>query len=297
MTFPNRQLKQLTGPVGPVHCVTYSAGLGQYVLAGGEDRSIRLYNPGNGTLIQKYDAHGYKVLDVAVTDDNARFASVGGDKQVFLWDVASGRTTRRFAGHYSQVNCCGFGGEGSVLVTGSFDVRLWDCKSQATQPIQIFKESGDNVSSLHVVGHEIVTGSVDGRMRLYDLRMGQVYVDVLGPPITSVRQTRDGNAVLVSTLDSTIRLMDKGNGNLLQSYKGHVNEEYRIRSCLGVGDAYVVSGSEDGHIYVWDLLEGRVVEKLKAHNGKVASAVAFNTVRKEWLSAGVDGTVTVWGMP
>ena len=29
-------------------------------------------------------------------------------------------------------------------------------------------------------GHEIVTGSVDGRLRIYDLRMGIIYVDVIG---------------------------------------------------------------------------------------------------------------------
>ena len=210
---------------------------------------------------------------------------------------------------------------------GSFDatVRLWDCKSQSTKPIQIFEESKDSVSSLHVVGHEIVTGSVDGQIRIYDLRMGMVYVDVIGrmcfslalhyltstprplphspshthlispssilEPITSIRQTLDGNAILVSTLDSTIRLMDKGNGQMLQHYKSHLNTEYRVRSTLGLGDAVVVSGSEDGSIYAWDLLEGKVVEKLeRPHAGKVVSAVAFNNgTRKEWASAGVDG--------
>lgn len=59
------------------------------------------------------------MLDIAVTDDNARFASVGGDKQVFLWDVATGRTLRRWGGHFGRVNCVGFGGEGgSVVVSG-----------------------------------------------------------------------------------------------------------------------------------------------------------------------------------
>ena len=116
-------------------------------------------------------------------------------------------------------------------------------------------------------------------------------------PITSVQQSRDGNAVLVSTLDSTIRLMDKGNGQMLQSYKGHTNQDYRIRSCLGLADAVVVSGSEDGQIYAWDLLGGTVTEKLKAHEGKVASAVAFNAARKEWASAGVDGKSAVLRSP
>lgn len=107
--------------------------------------------------------------------------------------------------------------------------------------------------------------------------------------MTSLRQTKDTNALLVSTLDNTIRLMDKGNGMLLQSYKEHVNQDYRIRSCLAMNDAYVVSGSEDGRIYIWDLLGGKVIHRLDAHNKKVASAVVVNDARKEWLSAGVDG--------
>jgi len=61
------------------------------------------------------------VLDIAVTEDNARFASVGGDRQVFLWDVATGRTLRRWSGHGGRVNAVSFGGEGgSVVVSGEF---------------------------------------------------------------------------------------------------------------------------------------------------------------------------------
>ena len=95
--------------------------------------------------------------------------------------------------------------------------------------------------------------------------------------------------MLVSTLDSTLRLMDRANGQLLQAYKSHTNTEYRIRSCLGLNDSVVVSGSEDGYLYAWDLLEGKVIEKMKAHEGKVASAVAWNGKGKEWASAGGDG--------
>ncbi len=33
-----------------------------------------------------------------------RFASCGGDPQIFLWDVATGRTIRKFRGHDGVVN-------------------------------------------------------------------------------------------------------------------------------------------------------------------------------------------------
>ena len=83
--------------------------------------------------------------------------------------------------------------------------------------------------------------------------------------------------------------MDKGNGQMLQKYRGHTNKDYRIRSCLGMADSVAISGSEDGKLYAWDVLEANVIEKFEAHGGKVASAVAFNGVKKQWASAGVDG--------
>ena len=83
--------------------------------------------------------------------------------------------------------------------------------------------------------------------------------------------------------------MDKGKGQLLQKYSGHTNRDYRIRSCLGMADTVVISGSEDGLLYAWDLLDGRKVERIEAHAGKVASAIAWNDHQKEWASAGTDG--------
>lgn len=52
-------------------------------------------------------------------------------------------------------------------------------------------------------------------MRTYDLRMGELKEDYIGPAITSAKLTKDGNCILASSLDSTMRLMDKSNGRLL----------------------------------------------------------------------------------
>ena len=48
--------------------------------------------------------HGYDVRDVAVSADNTKFASAGGDRQLFLWDVGTGATIRKFAGHDGVIN-------------------------------------------------------------------------------------------------------------------------------------------------------------------------------------------------
>ncbi|KAF4527419.1 hypothetical protein B566_EDAN015939, partial [Ephemera danica] len=55
-----------------------------------------------------------------------------------------------------------------------------------------------------VTDHEIVTSSVDGRVRLYDLRAGELTADTLGEcALTSVALTRDGQCLLSSCSDAT----------------------------------------------------------------------------------------------
>lgn len=37
--------------------------------------------------------------------DNSKICSCGGDRQVFYWDVSTGRVIRKFRGHDSEVFC------------------------------------------------------------------------------------------------------------------------------------------------------------------------------------------------
>ncbi len=45
---------------------------------------------------------------------------------------------------------------------------------------QILDEAKDSVTCLEVSDHEILSGSADGRIRRYDLRLGQLQTDFIG---------------------------------------------------------------------------------------------------------------------
>jgi mitogen-activated protein kinase organizer 1 len=53
-------------------------------------------------------------------------------------------------------------------------------RAQNRQAIQILDEARDAVQTIHVGHSEIITGSVDGHVRTYDLRKGELRSDFMG---------------------------------------------------------------------------------------------------------------------
>lgn len=202
---------------------------------------------------------------------------------------------------------------------GSFDatIRIWDCRSSNLQAIQVIEGCKDSIMSLQIKDKEIVAGCADGRLRTFDLRQGQLYEDYIGckcpkkrnrgsgvanvcfacllgiAPITSAKLSKDSNCVLVNTMDSTIRLMDKTNGKLLNSFRGHRQEKYKIESALSYDDIHVLSGSEDGQVYIWKVLEGTLVRTLESHSGTV-STLDCHPSQASLVTGGDDGVIRVW---
>ncbi|KAI8809595.1 WD40-repeat-containing domain protein [Cladochytrium replicatum] len=295
--LPAVQVRVLSGHSGPVYAATYSAD-SQYVLTAGADKSVKLWNPVRGVCVKSYSVHAREVLDVKVAPDNSRFVTCGADKNVFLIDVGTGKTIRRCTGHLARVNGVDFNQDASVIASASYDatVRLWDLKAQTRFPIQVLSDAKDDVTGVQVVGNEILTSSVDGCIRVYDMRFGQLTSDQIGFPVTSASFSRDRNCILVSTLDSTIRLFDKSNGELLGEYKGHKNSEYKIRNCLSNSDSHVVGGSEDGRILIWDLVDSKVVKTLQGHT-RALTSLTYHRTEGMLVTTSIDGTVRLWGKP
>lgn len=246
----------LKGHVGPVLVVRFNRD-GQYCLSGGKDRSIMLWNPHRGTRIKTYDRlHGYEVLDIRVVSDNSKFVTCGGDGKNIFWDVATGKSIRRFRAHTGRVNTIRLNQDDSVLISGGYDktIKCFDLRSNLRDPIETMTGFSDSVSAVVLAAHHIIGAGADGKMKIFDLRMAQVITDHIGKPITSMSLSNGGNCILLGCLDSTMRMFDRQTGELLNEYTGHMNKNYKVECCLTNDDAAVASGSEDNCIYFWDLV-------------------------------------------
>ncbi|KAH9325928.1 hypothetical protein KI387_006106, partial [Taxus chinensis] len=265
-SLPSKETSVLEGHEGAVLAVRFNSD-GNYCLSCGKDRTIRLWNPHRGIHIKTYKGHARDVRDVHVTRDNSKICSCGGDRNIFYWDVSTGRVIRKFRGHDNEVNSLKFNEYSTTIISAGYDrtLRAWDCRSHSTEPIQMIDTFSDSVMSVCLTSTEIIAGSVDGTIRTFDIRMGREIVDHLGQSVNCISISNDNNCILVGCLDSTIRLLDRSTGELLQEYKGHLCKSYKMDCCLTNTDAHIVGGSEDGYIFFWDLVAASVISSFRAH--------------------------------
>lgn len=282
-------------------------------MSAGTDKLVKLWNPfGNYSQpIQAYSGHSWDVVDIAMytnpscdqkllifgfrAADNVTFASVGGDRACFYWDVSTGRIIRRFQGHSQRLTSVAYSDAGNVIASGSVDksVRLWDCRSNSRLPIQILDDAKDTIGDIEFHSTEMLVGSIDGYARVYDIRNFKLFQDNLGEPVTKVKYTSDGLVYLAGCQDSTIRLVDRADGSVLNKFQGHKSQDYRSSFALSNDDGYVWAGSEDGSIYAWDFVSANVVKTLTGHKGPVSS-LAYHPKDDIVISASHDGTIRVW---
>ena len=282
-----------------------------HVVACGRDRAFALYNASSGALIKKYaGGHAHEVRDVACAPTGATIASCGGDRGVFVWDVATGAAVRKWAGHEGRggANAVEFAGESASVCASAGDdasVRVWDVRSRDVNAVQVLNARtgvgfGDAVTSIAVDeggGARLSCASVDGSVRTVDLRRGTCDVDVIGAPVTCVRLSGDNQCALVGCLTSRVGLIDVASGDTLATYRGHVAETAKTECCLTNDDAYVIAGSEDGRVCIWELVSARLVSEIQAHGvGSAVCGVDYSRpgTLPKLVTTGADGRAHVW---
>lgn len=287
---------------GAVQCVRWSGGGGGGLcFSGGADRAERLWDPGRGALLRRYEPlHGGPVNDVRASPDGARsFASCSSDRAVLVRETESGRVLRRLGGrrgHDQAVAAVAFAGRaGAVLLSASDDrtVRAWDLRSAAAAPVQVLPRFRDGVTSVAALSDAVVAASLDGTVRTFDVRAARAVTETAGAPVTCVAAAAGGGRVLAACVGGEVREMGGGGPHLV--YAGRAHATYRLSCAWADGGAVVAAASEDGHVVLW--AHGRAAAeptaRLAGHAREVLGVDA-SPHGSAILSCGSDGTVRLW---
>jgi mitogen-activated protein kinase organizer 1 len=218
--------------------------------------------------------------------------SGGSDSSICFWDLRRSTVIRKLRCHNGAVNCVAFNHDSSVAISGSYDstVKLWDARCASVNPIQTLEDSKDAITAVASGRFDILSGSVDGKLRTYDIRQSCLTVDSFPAAIVSIELSKDQQIVLLSTIDSKVLLFVKPTGEMIQTYRGHTSTQFAIHSHFAANDAVVVSGSETGEVFIWELVEAAVANRFRFGEGAVLD-VAVQTPFVSLAAGSANGDI------
>lgn len=260
------QLIVQLGHSGAINAAAFSPD-GRLVVSGGDDPIAIIWEAATGRIIRRLVGHTSPVSAVAFSRDG-RFILTGcgeselsgetkttPDNSARLWDAATGKELRRFAGHTARLNVVEFSPDGRFVLTASEDGKaaLWNA---ATGKILRFFVERDEPTA------KVARFSPDGRFVL----------------------TGGGD---FDHTDYTLRLWDASTANVVQRFVGYehpvgalaFSPDGQFILCSGERPLTEGDGTED--VRLWDLKTGKEVRRFKA-----LGPVAFSPSGKLILTGG-----------
>jgi WD40 repeat protein len=155
----------------------------------------------------------------------------------------------------------------------------------------------DNLSSILTVafspnGKLLATGDVNNHIHIQTADGEQLFVcSGHSGWIRSICFSPDGEILVSSSDDCTVRLWDVQTGQCLKTLHGHTDIVRSIS--FNPKEAMIASGSDDKTIRLWDVNEGECLAVLEGHNGRVRT-VSFSPDGQLLASASSDRTIRLW---
>lgn len=182
-------------PMGKSFVATFSPD-GKYILLGGTDAVVRLWNLETGLEIKQFQGHmsGYVGGISSVTfSPDGRYAMTNAynDGNVMLWDIEKGVEVRRFSdfessfGQYFTPQSLSFSSDGRYALIGGFkilDIKTGEVLTDLTYAWKGVKTTGLNPISAqyHPNGQHVLLTPADAAVRIYDIKTGEDAVMLIG---------------------------------------------------------------------------------------------------------------------
>ncbi|KAM6989965.1 DDB1- and CUL4-associated factor 8 [Tautogolabrus adspersus] len=209
---------------------------------------------------------------------------------------------------------CYFLSAGEDAVVFGIDLRL----DRPANKLVVVKE-GDKKVGLYTIfvnpakTHQFAVGGRDQYVRIYDQRKinendnngvlkkfcpSHLVSSESKTNITCLVYSHDGTELLASYNDEDIYLFDSNHSDgadYRRRYKGHRNNAtVKGVNFYGPCSEFVVSGSDCGHIYLWDKYSARIVQFMEGDKGGVVNCLEPHPHLPGIATSGLDHDVKLW---
>lgn len=260
------------------------------LLSSSRDKAVLVWtlthSPAAGTEDDAYGyarralrGHNHFVSDVVISSDGQFALSGSWDGTLRLWEIHSGRTTRRFVGHAKDVLSVAFSVDNRQIVSGSRDksIKLWNTLGECKYTIS--DGSGASAPSAEGTISAAATTAAGGEGHT--------------EWVSCVRFSPSQSVPLIVSCgwDRLVKVWSLTNCKLRNDLVGHTG--YLNTVCVSPDGSLCASGGKDGTAMLWDLNEGKRLYSLDA--GDVIHSLVFSPNRY-WLCAATDEAITIWDL-
>lgn len=275
----------LIGHSRGINDVTWSP-TAAYIATASDDKTLRLWNAETGDAYVEFRGHTNFVFSCRFNPQSNLLVSGSYDETVKLWDIRCGECVATLPAHSNPVTGVDFNRDGTMIVSGSYDglVRIWDTATGECLKT-VYAEGNPPVGGVRFSpnGRFVLTGTLDSKLRLYDLSV-----------VGGGRGCGNGHTTKTQQQQQQPR-----GGKCAKTYSGgHINTKYctfasflvsssSSSSNLDIDNNYrhrraawscVVSGSEDGKVYLYDLQSRLIQQTLEGHTDAVLAVDAHDTL-------------------
>ncbi|XP_071501929.1 lissencephaly-1 homolog isoform X2 [Diadema antillarum] len=243
------------------------------------------------------------------------------DASIKVWDYESGDFERTLKGHTDSVQDICFDHAGKILASCSADmtIKLWDFST--FECMKTLHGHDHNVSSVSFLssGDHLVTSSRDKTIKQWEVATGYCVKTFTGHRewVRMVRPSPDGSLLASASNDQTLRVWVVATKECKLELREHdhvvecvawapesayptLNEVkgVELNNYDGVekgarATPFLVSGSRDKTIKIWDVSAGGCIMTLTGHDNWVRGAL-FHPGGKYIISVADDKTLRVW---
>ncbi|XP_067830940.1 striatin-3-like [Heptranchias perlo] len=294
-----------------------------------EDRTLKLWNlqktvPAKKSTaldvepIYTFRGHVDPVLSIAVSSKGDQCFSGGLDGTVCCWNIPSLNTdpydtyddtilSRTLNGHTNTVWGLAFSIPKNRLISCSADgtVRLWDATANpaCVSTYNRDKENGIPTSVAFVSDpNHAVASFTSGEVVIYDLQTSQSVMtldsktsDNAANQINRVVSHPKLPVTITAHDDRCIRFFDNKTGKMIHSMVAHLDAVTSL--AVDPNGVFLMSGSHDCSIRLWNLDNKTCVQEITAHRKKYDEAihdVTFHPSKAYIASAGADALAKVF---